>query len=75
MRDDGNGTLGRERVRRDALSSVRFMLGVWAATYVVSKAVYHFAPTAYVEATFHDALNFELGLIIVTAVVLIRTLL
>jgi hypothetical protein len=75
MRDDGNGKLGRERVRRDALSSVRFMLGVWTATYVVSKVVFYFAHTAYVEATFHDALYFELGMIIFTAVVLIRTLL
>jgi hypothetical protein len=48
------------------------MLRVWAATYIVSKVVYHFARTPYVEATFRDALYFELGLVIVTAVLLVR---
>jgi hypothetical protein len=68
MREDRDG----ERARRDALSSVLFMLRVWAATYVVAKVACYFAPTAYVEATFRDALYFELGLVVAAAVVLAR---
>ena len=59
MRDGGDGKPGRERARRDALSSARFMLRVWAGTYMVAKLVCYLAPTAYVEATFGDALYFE----------------
>jgi hypothetical protein len=70
MRDGGDGK--RECARRDALAAARFMLRVWAATYVVAKVVCHFVPTAYVEATFRDALCFELGLVIATVVVLVR---
>ena len=51
------------------------MLRVWMVTYAISKIVYYIVPTAYIEATFRDALYFELGLIIFTAVVLLRTLL
>ena len=47
------------------------MLRVWAATYVVAKAVCYVVPTAYVAATFRDALYFELGLVIVAAVLLV----
>ena len=72
VRDDGDGKPGRQRVRSDALSSVPFMLGVWVATYVVAKAAHYVARTAYVEATFRDAPYFELGLVIVAAVLLVR---
>ena len=69
---DADRKPGRGRARREALSSVWFMLRVWAGTYVVAKVVCHFAGSAYVEATFRDALYFELGIVMVTAVVFIR---
>ncbi len=75
MRDGGKGEVSREHVRRDALSSLCFMLRIWMMTYVISKVVYYFVHTAYIEATLRDALYFELGLISFTAVVLVRTLL
>ena len=72
MRDDADRKPGRERARRDALSSARFMLRVWAGTYMAAKLVCYLAPAAYVEATFRDALYFELGLVVAAAVVLAR---
>ena len=68
---DADRKPGRERARRDALSSVRFMLRVWVAPYLLAKVVCHFAGTAYVEATLRDALYFELGPLITAAVLLV----
>ena len=68
MHDHRDEKRDREAVRKDAFSSVLFMVSVMAVTFIIYKIVYYFVSTHYIDATFRDMLYFELGVIIFTVI-------